>query len=252
MRWTERRNLEEVLRLMASRRLRPSRLTTLTLDLDDGIRAHELAAAGRQPSLGIMLRYPGLQSAPPRESSQSAGADGSTALWRPVGPSRSRARVAVIGAGSFARGVLMPALARTADIVAVANATSGSARAAAARFGAPLASTDPEAVIDDPGVDTVVIATPHDTHARYAAQALELGKHVFVEKPLALDEEQLDGGRARGRGLSRGADGRLQPPLRAAHQPPGGRHRATRSPGCHLPSRRRARARDVPGPRTRR
>jgi predicted dehydrogenase len=100
--------------------------------------------------------------------------------------------VAVIGAGAFARGVLMPALARDCEIVAVANATGVSARAAAERFGAVTASTDAGAVIDDPGVDAVVIATRHDTHAPLVVHALQSGKHVFVEKPLALCEHELE------------------------------------------------------------
>ncbi|MEA2411842.1 MAG: hypothetical protein QOC77_2403, partial [Thermoleophilaceae bacterium] len=76
-------------------------------------------------------------------------------------------------------------------IAAVATATGISARASATRFGAQLATTDAEQVLTHPEVDAVVIATRHDTHAAYAALALRSGKHVFVEKPLALDEHGL-------------------------------------------------------------
>jgi predicted dehydrogenase/threonine dehydrogenase-like Zn-dependent dehydrogenase len=189
VRWTEGRNLEEVLRLMSTGQLRPSRLTTHTFDLADGARAYDLLGGGSEPSLGILLRYPGLDHPGP----QTVRLDGvSPARRRTLRPGGSPLRVAIVGAGSFARGVLLPPLARGAEIVAVANATGISARAAAARVGAPIASTDPASVIADEGIDAVVIATRHDTHGDYVVQALKHGKHVFVEKPLAIDEEGLE------------------------------------------------------------
>jgi predicted dehydrogenase/threonine dehydrogenase-like Zn-dependent dehydrogenase len=188
VRWTEGRNLEEVLRLMATGQLRPARLTTHTFDLDDGARAYGLLG-GDEPSLGILLRHPGRAEVGPRSVRLDPPA--TRASLRLRRSTRAPVRVAVIGAGGFARGVLMPLIARDARIVAVANATGLSARAAATRFGADVASTDPLAVIDDPGVDAVVVATRHDTHAGFVVRALEQGKHVFVEKPLALDEDEL-------------------------------------------------------------
>jgi predicted dehydrogenase/threonine dehydrogenase-like Zn-dependent dehydrogenase len=185
VRWTEGRNLEEVLRLMAAGALRPARLTSHTFDIADAPAAYRLLE-GDEPSLGIILRYP----------------PGGTSLERKVVlPDRRRRRLrrgvagprlAVIGAGTFARGVLLPQLARHAQITAVATATGPSARATATRYGARLAATDADEVIAADSVDAVVIATRHDTHAEYAARALEAGKHVFVEKPLAIDADQLD------------------------------------------------------------
>jgi predicted dehydrogenase/threonine dehydrogenase-like Zn-dependent dehydrogenase len=189
VRWTEGRNLAEVLRLMAAGHLHPSRLTTHTFDLDDGARAYTLLEGGAEPSLGILLRYRGAQESGPR----SVRLPSTRRVRRATGTGNGRAiRVAVVGAGAFARGVLMPSLARDCEIVAIANATGVSARAAAERFGAATASTDPSAVIDDPGVDAVVIATRHDTHAPLVTHALQSGKHVFVEKPLALNEQELE------------------------------------------------------------
>jgi predicted dehydrogenase len=86
----------------------------------------------------------------------------------------------------------MPGLRHRADIVAVAASTGPSARGSAERFGATLATTDATEVIQSSDVDAVVIATRHDTHAQYAADALRAGKHVFVEKPLALDSDGLE------------------------------------------------------------
>ncbi len=186
VRWTEGRNLEEVLRLMATGQLRPSRLTSHTFDLEDGAQAYALLESD-EPSLGILLRYPERRDPGPRSLSLNG-------RRRPRVASalrRSRPRIGVVGAGAFARSVLMPPLARQAEIEAVATATGVSARASAKRFNARIATTTAEEVLRAPDLDGVVIATRHDTHAAYAAEALRAGKHVFVEKPLALDEDEL-------------------------------------------------------------
>ena len=188
VRWTEGRNLEEAVRLMAAGRLRPSRLTTHTFDLSEGERAYELLA-GSEPSVGILLRYPepGGGRTELRPAAQAL---------RPAGRRRrassDRVRLGVVGAGTFARGVLLPILGKQADIVGVATATGSSAKSSAERYGARVATTDPGDLLEGEGVDAVVIATRHDTHADYAARALAAGKHVFLEKPLALDRDQLE------------------------------------------------------------
>lgn len=187
VRWTEGRNLEEVLRLMSTRALRPERLTTHRFALADGSAAYALLR-GDEPSLGILLEYgdesPGLA----RRTADAATGRRRAHVLRPLA---RRPRVGVIGAGTFARTVLLPQLRRVADIRAVVTATGASAHATAERFGARSAGTDPELVLGDSDVDAVLIATRHDSHAQLAADALRAGKHVFVEKPLALDEEQL-------------------------------------------------------------
>jgi predicted dehydrogenase len=182
VRWTEGRNIEEVLRLMATSQLEPSKLTTHTFDIEDGPRAYELLEA-EEPSLGILLRYPDLRPAPDRVVRLPGS--GRRRL------SRDRVRIGVIGAGTFARTVLIPELVRTGDVTAIATRTGVSARATAQRFAASLATTEPEAVIESSQVDAVVIATRHNLHASLAAAALRAGKHVFVEKPMALTELEL-------------------------------------------------------------
>jgi predicted dehydrogenase/threonine dehydrogenase-like Zn-dependent dehydrogenase len=183
VRWTEGRNLEEVLRLMSTGQLRPSTLTTHTFDLEDGVQAYELLDA-EEPTVGILLRYPEHTDAGPRSLRRER-----SRRRRLI--DRDRVRVGVIGAGMFARTVLMPELARRAEITAVATRTGVSARATSERFGAALATTDAEELIAYDEVDAIVIATRHNLHALYAAAALQAGKHVFVEKPLALSEDEL-------------------------------------------------------------
>jgi predicted dehydrogenase/threonine dehydrogenase-like Zn-dependent dehydrogenase len=186
VRWTEGRNLEAVLGLMAGGALNPSRLTSHRFSIDQGIDAYDVLSSD-EPSLGIVLDYgtetPDLQ----RTMARTSG--------RPRAPRRRigsrRVRVGVIGAGSFARTVLLPHLAGDVDIVSVVTATGPSAKATATRFGAKVASTDPGAILDADDVDAVVIATRHDSHAELTARALEAGKHVFVEKPPAIDAAGL-------------------------------------------------------------
>jgi predicted dehydrogenase/threonine dehydrogenase-like Zn-dependent dehydrogenase len=222
VRWTEGRNLAEVLRLMAAGALRPARLTTDVFDLDEAPAAYARLADDERESLGILLRYPGLDRPGPRSVTRGRRR---RAVSR--GIARQAPRIGVVGAGTFARTVLMPALQRRADIVAVATATGPSARAAADRFNAPLATTDANEVFEADDVDAVVIATRHDTHADYAARALRAGKHVFVEKPLALDEEGLrvveEAAADSGRVLMVGFNRRFAPLARRLREALGGR-----------------------------
>ena len=184
VRWTEGRNLEEVLRLMAAGRLRPSRLTTHEFDLEDGAEAYRLLESDEH-SVGIILRYPARDAAGPTSVElRPRGRAGRRATGKQV-------RIGLIGAGSFARSVLLPELRRHAALTAVASRTGVSAKAAAADLGAQLATTDAAELIASDDVDAVVIATRHDSHASLAIAALEAGKHVFVEKPLALDRDEL-------------------------------------------------------------
>ncbi|MCA1613354.1 MAG: Gfo/Idh/MocA family oxidoreductase [Acidobacteria bacterium] len=100
----------------------------------------------------------------------------------------------VIGAGAYARGVLLPAFkAAGAGFGVIASATGVSARDAGERFDFARLASDADEVIGDPSVNLVVVATRHDTHAELARRALAAGKHVFVEKPLALSDDELDG-----------------------------------------------------------
>jgi predicted dehydrogenase/threonine dehydrogenase-like Zn-dependent dehydrogenase len=183
VRWTEGRNLEEVLRLMSTGQLRPSTLTTHTLGIEDGPRAYELLG-GEQRPLGILLRYAETNGVGARTIELAAPRTHRNGT-------RGSLRIGVLGAGTFARSVLLPGLAKYATITAVAAGTGPSARSTAERYGAALATTDANALIGSDDVDAVVIATRHHLHARYAIDALRAGKHVFVEKPLALAETEL-------------------------------------------------------------
>lgn len=211
VRWTEGRNLEAVLDLLASRRLTVDDLVTHRFDIADAADAYELVEKGSEPYLGIAFTYP---------SVPAIDAPITVNLRR----TSSQPGVAFIGAGAFAGGVLVPAFKAAGfdRMVAVASASGLSARRLAERAGFEKAVSGADAVIHDPDVEVVVIATPHDTHATLAAQALRAGKHVFCEKPLALTMEELDdveaAWRESGRVLFVGFNRRWSEPVRLVRE----------------------------------
>ena len=183
VRWTVKRNLEEYLRLLASGRVRLDALPRVAYDVEQAPEAYaELRRDGERPLL-VVLSYPQHEEAPAR-----------TIALRRVEARPDRIRVGVIGAGAFATDVHLPNLRSLGDryvVRAVASRTGTAAKAAAARAGAAYATTDVEALLGDDEIDLVLIATRHDLHARLALAALQAGKHVLVEKPLALREDEL-------------------------------------------------------------
>ncbi|MDO9489017.1 MAG: bi-domain-containing oxidoreductase [Sphingomonadaceae bacterium] len=186
VRWTEQRNFEAILDMMATGALDMAPLTTHRFALDDAGQAYDLLASGSEPYLGILIEYPDrpAEEAPARRVElKSLPAAGS-----PTEPS-----VAFIGSGNYASRVLAPGFAAAgARLQSVVSSGGVSAAELGRKLGFATASTDSAAAIADPAVNTVAIATRHDTHARFVQQALEAGKHVFVEKPLAITHAELD------------------------------------------------------------
>ena len=183
VRWTEGRNFEAVLDLLASGRLQVADLVTHSFGIAEADAAYQLIERRTEPYLAIRLTYPETQGAP----------DGAVRL-RNASPVSSCPGIGWAGAGAFSTSTLLPAF-RAAGFdrfVAVASASGVSARRAAERHGFEAAVPGVDALLDDPGVEVVVIATPHDMHADLAARALAAGRHVWCEKPLALTEDELD------------------------------------------------------------
>src|SRR5262245_32594912 len=185
VRWTETRNMEAFVQLLASGRVEIAPLVTQRFPVEEAVRAYELLSSGEGPRpIGIVLEYPGASAAPPaREPAARA----------PAPKKAGSLGIAFVGAGGFARAVLLPKLKGRGDVSLVRVVTEHGLSAEDARrsFGFERCGTDPDEALRDGSVDLVCIATRHDAHADLAARALRAGKHVFVEKPLAVTEDQL-------------------------------------------------------------
>jgi predicted dehydrogenase/threonine dehydrogenase-like Zn-dependent dehydrogenase len=186
VRWTEQRNFEAVLDMMADGRLDVKPLVSHRFPIEEAERAYALIT-GDEPSMGVLLEYPA-QSAEvdPRRLARVVDV-------APARTSRETLGVGFLGAGNYACAALIPAF-RDAGVRlrTVVSATGVTGFHAARRFGFEVAATDADAVLGDPAIDAVVIATRHDSHGELVCRALAAGKHVFVEKPLALRPEEVD------------------------------------------------------------
>ena len=186
VRWTEQRNFEAVLDMLADGRLNVQRLITHRFHIDEAARAYELVTSGGG-ALGILVEYP-----TPQEKSDAQLRQPTVVLQPRAAPTPGKARVSFIGSGNYATSVLIPAFkAAGADLVAVASHNGVSGLHAARKHEFASTTTDASGIFDDPEVDAIVVATRHDSHARFTVQALQARKHVFVEKPLCLTEAEL-------------------------------------------------------------
>ena len=190
VRWTETENLKTSLDLMRpgrSPRLDPGALTTHRFEFDRARDAYAMILGGTDPHMGVVLRYEESERRAHRLHAVPAAGGGRTFA------KRERCILGVIGAGVFARTMLLPALKEMpgCELHTVVTARGISAEHGQRRFGFANAATDEDAVFGNPDVNAVLLATPHRLHARQAIRALDAGKHVFVEKPLALTREEL-------------------------------------------------------------
>ncbi|HMG72542.1 MAG TPA: bi-domain-containing oxidoreductase [Pyrinomonadaceae bacterium] len=182
VRWTEGRNIEAFLDLLAEGRINVEPLITHRFKLAESERAYELIT-GDQPYLGVVLQYD-----PERELEQRI-----PLAAKPSAPAAS-VRVGLIGAGGYAKAMLLPNFkAAGAEFQSIATASGVTARAVGEQHGFRFCVSSAEEVIDDDQTNLIVIATRHDMHAKLTQRSLERGRHVFVEKPLALNDEELDG-----------------------------------------------------------
>lgn len=216
VRWTEGRNLEAFLDLLAGGRIDVEPLITHRFGVDEAELAYQLITGEtNEPYLGVVLQYDSdrdlerripLRTSVPRAASQA-----------------NSVRVGLIGAGNYAKAMLLPHFkAAGAEFHSVATASGITARQIGEKYGFRFCVSGASEVIDTEDVNLVVIATRHDTHAELVRQALEHGRHVFVEKPLALNDDELEGviaaATGSGQQLMVGYNRRFSPLAIAAHE----------------------------------
>jgi predicted dehydrogenase/threonine dehydrogenase-like Zn-dependent dehydrogenase len=193
VRWTEQRNIEAVLELLAHGQLVLSDLIESVYPVDQAEEAYQRLVGhnGNGPLRGaLLLSYPG----PAGASTPHAGSVAAIAPRSSNGaqPSPGPVRLGLIGPGGFARRMILPAFVAAGAVPELVGGGGGPSAAAAQRHaGFARVADSPEAVIDDPAVDTVAVCTRHASHAELSARALRAGKHVFCEKPLALTDAEL-------------------------------------------------------------
>ncbi|OMI91895.1 oxidoreductase [Streptomyces sp. M1013] len=199
VRWTERRNLACFLDLVARGRVDVEPLITRTAAFDDAVETYQRLKDGDLKAVAVLFRYPEqvaedepsadvpVMTVPAVPSGGTSGA--------PARAARTPVRLAFVGAGNYATSMLLPHLAQRdgVELSTVVTTTALSAANAQRKFGFREATTDLDAVLGDASVDAVFVVTRHSSHAELTRKALLAGKAVFVEKPLALTEDELAG-----------------------------------------------------------
>jgi predicted dehydrogenase/threonine dehydrogenase-like Zn-dependent dehydrogenase len=190
VRWTERRNLGCFLDLIARKDIEVESLVSGVFPMEQATEVYNNLASGSLAAVGVLLEYPAPQagSLPPPVSRLISGGHAPAR-----GTGGQQLAVGFIGAGNYASSMLLPHLARLSQVrlAHVATTRSLSAVNAQRRFGFVAASTTADAVLEDTSLDAIFIVTRHHTHAELVCRALQAGKAVFVEKPLALTREEL-------------------------------------------------------------
>lgn len=184
VRWTEQRNFEAILDLMASGHLNVKPLITHRFAFEATSAAYDLLMQDKS-ALGILLEYKSVPA-----SRMQRQVDLST---KAVAFDAARPVIGFVGAGNYASRILIPAF-KTAGAQLSTICTAGGVNGVihGQKAGFAVASTDVDAMLADLAITTVMVVTRHDSHARFVQQALDAGKHVFVEKPLAINHDQLD------------------------------------------------------------
>lgn len=191
VRWTERRNLAAFLDLIAQGRLQINPLITHRFPLDEALQGYELILKNLAPYIGVVLTYPTGETRETQEPIQLRQ------VWLEPPPQKTEIgeclAVGLIGGGMFTKNILLPALKKIAGVklLGVATTTGVTSQHIAKKYGFAYATTDYQAILKDAAIGSVIITTRHHMHGRMVLEALAVGKHVFVEKPLCLTEAEL-------------------------------------------------------------
>lgn len=197
VRWTERRNLGCFLDLIATEQIDVGTLVSGVRPLEEAATVYEELRTGELRGVGFLFEYAAARDdtlrVPHEAVAPLEATPRPTSTPRPARAVSGAVRLGFIGAGNYAGSMLLPHLAKDtgAELATVATTTSLSGVNAQRKFGFATVTTDASQVLEDPSIDAVFVVTRHHSHADFVCRALEAGKAVFVEKPLALDEEQV-------------------------------------------------------------
>lgn len=193
VRWTEKRNMEAFQQLLAGGTMDISYLTTHEFSLEDAPKAYDMIVTKSEPYLGIILKY---NTEKPVQLQNKV----KTGESKPV----SKINIGFIGAGSYAQGNLLPNIPKNNDVVCKGVLTNNgtTSKRVAERFGFEFCTSNENDILENPDINTLFIATRHDSHAEYVLKGLESNKHIFVEKPLCLTLSDLEKIRNKKYGIS--------------------------------------------------
>ncbi len=182
VRWTENRNMLAFQEFVALGKVDPTYLTTHVFSLEDSPKAYDMIMEKSEPFVGILIAYDG-EKKQVQERVNCIKIKGN----------QNKVAIGFIGAGSYAQSYLLPNIPKDKAILkGVMTSSSASARSVADRYGFEFCTSDEGDILNDPDINVVFIATRHNTHSKYVIDALKAGKHVFVEKPLCLDRDELE------------------------------------------------------------
>ena len=182
VRWTEQRNMEAFLKLISNGAVNLKPLTSHIFDITEAEKAYDIVLGKvQEPSIGILLKYP--------NSDKTKLSTNIVLDTKPI----NKINVGFIGAGSFAQSYLIPHVkASEASLDTVVTSKGITSKNVAQKFGFNTSSSAAKDILENKSINTVFIATPHNSHAKYVIEALKNDKNVFVEKPLAMNEEELE------------------------------------------------------------
>lgn len=188
VRWTEGRNIQSIVDLLADGRIDLKPLISHRFPITEAEKAYDLITGKTgKPFLGVLMTY----NAPAQQTEYRRTIE---VTPRIAGKPVENVRIGVLGAGNYANATLLPAIKKVGgvEMVGIASAGGVTAQAAAKRFGFQFASTDEKAILESSDINTVLVLTRHQHHARQVLAALKAGKNVYCEKPLAMSVEDLD------------------------------------------------------------
>jgi len=180
VRWTENRNMQSYIDLLSAKRLDISKLISHVFELEEAPKAYDMILEKNETYSGILIRYKAQKSLIKDVEFKHLSFD-------PTEPN-----IGLIGAGNFAQNVLLPRMKGLCNFVGIATMNGNESIYVGRKYGFKKAYHDTENVFSDPNVNTIFVLTRHNTHSEFVIKGIKSNKHVYTEKPLAMNENELN------------------------------------------------------------